>query len=126
MDNCFIFYRADDSFRYFVVSESDVVVAAVAVESLEKVATFSSAFFSNKEIFSLCHLPELRYEFSGICRKSLAAAWESRAWRVRVNCSRRLNLSTVCWASRNKEDSKEIAVTPGAKSTCKKEPLCRA
>ena len=48
MDNCFIFYRADDSFRYFVVSESDVVVAAVAVESLEKVATFSSAFFSNK------------------------------------------------------------------------------
>ena len=48
MDNCFIFYRADDSFRYFLVSESDVVVAAVAVESLEKVATFSSAFFSNK------------------------------------------------------------------------------
>lgn len=37
-----------DSFRYFVVSESDVVVAAVAVESLEKVATFLSAFFSNK------------------------------------------------------------------------------
>ena len=36
---------------------------------------------------------------------------------MRVNCSRRLNLSTVCWASRNKEDSKEIAVTPGAKST---------
>ena len=97
-----------------------MVVAAVAVESLEKVATFSSA------LFSPCHLPELRYEFSGICRKSLAAAWESRVWRVRVNCSRRLNLSMVRWASRNKEDSKEIAVTPGAKSTCKKEPLCRA
>lgn len=37
-----------DSFRYFVVSESDVVVAVVAVESLEKVATFSSVFFSYK------------------------------------------------------------------------------